>query len=77
MLIVGKSLTGFFIQSSALVYYYKYYVGSTEMASVVATIMSMVPMVANLTVPFLAKRLGKRNLYSASADFQEFCLGFI
>mgnify|MGYP002508440259 FL=1 len=62
--------TGYFIQSSALVYYYKYYVGSTAMSSLIATIMTMVPMVANLTVPFLAKRMGKRNLYSASAGVQ-------
>ena len=62
--------TGYFIQSSALVYYYKYYVGSTKMATMVATVMTMVPMVANLTVPFLAKRLGKRNLYSVSAGLQ-------
>jgi len=62
--------TGYFIQSSALVYYYKYYVGSTAMASLVATIMTMVPMIANLTVPFLAKRLGKRNLYSMAAAVQ-------
>lgn len=62
--------TGYFIQSSALVYYYKYYVGSTQMSSLVATIMTMIPMVANLTVPFLAKRLGKRNLYSISAGVQ-------
>lgn len=38
--------TGYFIQSSALVYYYKYYVGSTQMSSLVATIMTMIPMVA-------------------------------
>lgn len=62
--------TGYFIQSSALVYYYKYYVGSAKMATMVATVMTMVPMVANLTVPFLAKRLGKRNLYSVSAGLQ-------
>ncbi|MBR0377493.1 MAG: MFS transporter [Lachnospiraceae bacterium] len=62
--------TGFFMQSSALVYYYKYYVGSTAMASLVATIMTMVPMAVNLTVPFLAKRLGKRNLYSTAAIVQ-------
>lgn len=62
--------TGYFIQSSALVYYYKYYVGSTALSSLVATIMTMVPMVANLTVPFLAKRLGKRNLYSTAAAVQ-------
>jgi GPH family glycoside/pentoside/hexuronide:cation symporter len=40
------------------------------MASLVATIMTMVPMVANLTVPFLARRLGKRNLYSTAAIVQ-------
>lgn len=62
--------TGFFIQSAALVYYYKYYIGSTALASLVATIMTMVPMAANLTVPFLAKNLGKRNLYSTSAAVQ-------
>lgn len=62
--------TGYFIQSSALIYYYKYYVGSTALSSLVATIMTMVPMAANLTVPFLAKRIGKRNLYSISAGVQ-------
>lgn len=62
--------TGYFIQSSALVYYYKYYIGSTGLSSLVATIMTMVPMAANLTVPFLAKRLGKRNLYSTAAGVQ-------
>ncbi len=62
--------TGYFIQSGALVYYYKYYVRSTTMASLVASIMTMVPMVANLTVPFLAKRIGKRNLYSTAAFIQ-------
>lgn len=62
--------TGFFLQSGALIYYYKYYIGSDAMASLVATIMSMVPMVANLTVPFLARRLGKRNLYSVAAAVQ-------
>lgn len=62
--------TGFFLQSGALIYYYKYYVGSQTMASLVATIMSIVPMLVNFTVPFLAKRLGKRNLYSTAAGIQ-------
>ncbi len=62
--------TGYFIQSAALVYYYKYYVGSTSLSTLVATIMTMVPMIANLTVPFLAKRFGKRNLYSTAAAVQ-------
>ena len=30
--------TGFFLQASALIYYFKYYVGSTAMAGVVASI---------------------------------------
>lgn len=62
--------TGYFIQSSALVFYYKYYIGSTKLSTLVATIMTMVPMVANLTVPFLAGKLGKRNLYNVSAAIQ-------
>lgn len=69
--------TGYFIQSSALVYYYKYYIGNTGLSSLVATIMTMVPMVANLTVPFLAKRLGKRNLYSVAAGVQFIGLAII
>lgn len=62
--------TGYFMQSAALVYYYKYYVGSESLSTLVATIMTMIPMLANLTVPFLAKRLGKRNLYSTAAVVQ-------
>ena len=69
--------TGYFLQSSALIYYYKYYAGSTALSSLVATIMTMVPMAANLTVPFLAKRLGKRNLYSTAAVVQLIGIGII
>ena len=69
--------TGYFLQSSALIYYYKYYAGSTALSSLVATIMTMVPMAANLTVPFLAKPLGKRNLYSTAAVVQLIGIGII
>ena len=62
--------TGYFLQSSALIYYYKYYIGSTALSSLVATIMTLIPMAGNLTVPFLAKCLGKRNLYSSAAVVQ-------
>ena len=62
--------TGYFLQSSALIYYYKYYIGSAALSSLVATLMTMIPMAVNLTVPFLAKRLGKRNLYSLAAAVQ-------
>lgn len=69
--------TGYFIQSAALIYYYKYYVGSTELASLVATIMTMVPMAVNFVVPFLAQKLGKRNLYSYAAAVQLLGLAII
>lgn len=62
--------TGYFLQSSALIYYYRYSLQKNEMAAVVATIMSIVPMFANLFVPFLSRQLGKRNLYSVTAFIQ-------
>ena len=62
--------TGFFLQASALIYYFKYYVGSTAMAGVVASIMSIVPMLVNFLVPYLSKKLGKCRLFLASAGVQ-------
>lgn len=61
---------GFFIQTSAIVYYYTTVVGSKALSVTIATIMSVVPMVANFLVPALAKRLGKRNLYVTAAAVQ-------
>ena len=46
--------TGFFIQSAALIYYYKYYVGSTYLTSLVATILRSSP--ASRTRDHLAGR---------------------
>lgn len=66
--------TGFFMQSSALVYYFVIVVGNKGLSITVATIMSIVPMFANFFVPFLAKRLGKRNLYVVSSAVQFFGL---
>ncbi|MDT2674632.1 MFS transporter [Enterococcus dongliensis] len=62
--------TSFFIQSSALVYYFSVVVGNKSLSVTVATIMSIVPMFANFLVPFLARRLGKRNLYILSSTVQ-------
>lgn len=62
--------TGFFLQASALIYYFKYYVGSTAMAGVVASIMSIVPMLVNFLVPYLSKKMGKCRLFLASAAVQ-------
>lgn len=62
--------TSFFIQSSALVYYFSVVVGSKSLSVTVATIMSIVPMFANFFVPLLAKLFGKRNLYLLSSGIQ-------
>lgn len=69
--------TGFFIQSSALIYYFSYNVGSKTLATTVATIMSMIPILANFLVPALAKKMGKRNLYVVSAAVQFIGLAII
>lgn len=69
--------TGYFIQTSALVYYYTVVIGSQALSVSVATIMSVVPMLANFLVPTLAKRLGKRNLYILSSLIQAVGLVFI
>lgn len=68
---------GFFIQTSAIVYYYTSVIGSKSLSVTIATIMSIVPMFANFLVPALAKRLGKRNLYLTAAVVQLSGLVFI
>lgn len=62
--------TGYFIQTAALVYYYVAVVQSKELSITIASIMSIVPLCANFMVPFLASKLGKRNLYVSSAFIQ-------
>ncbi len=61
---------GFFIQTSAIVFYYTVVIGDKNLSVTIATIMSIVPMVANFFVPFFAKLIGKRNLYVTSAFVQ-------
>ena len=51
--------TGFFLQTSAIVYYYTAVIGNKELSVTIATIMSIVPMAANFLVPALAGRMGK------------------
>ncbi len=62
--------SGFFLQTSAIVYYYTAVIGSKELSVTIATIMSIVPMAANFLVPGLAGRMGKRSLYVGSASIQ-------
>ena len=63
-------MVGYFIQTGALVYYFQVVIGSTTLSVTVATIMSVVPMIANFFVPFLASKMGKRNLYIVSSIVQ-------
>ena len=53
---------GFVIQASAVIYYFTYVVQNTTLVQIVATITTLVPIVANLCAPFLVKLTSKRNL---------------
>ena len=53
---------GFVIQASAVIYYFTYVVPNAMLVQVVATITTLVPIVANLCAPFLTKITSKRNL---------------
>lgn len=53
----------FFFQTGALVYFFNYYVGNTELTALIAGISTFVPLLGTLTVPLLAKRMKKRHVY--------------
>lgn len=61
---------GYFLQAGALVYYYTAVLGSAELSVTVATIMSIVPVGANLCVPFLSKMMQKRTLFELGSGLQ-------
>jgi len=61
---------GYFIQTSALVYYYTSVIGSREISVTVATIMSIVPVLSNLCVPFLSKLIIKKKLFISASIIQ-------
>lgn len=61
---------GYFLQAGALIYYYSSVVGSRELSVTVATIVSVVPVISNLTVPFLSKLCSKRNLFIIATTVQ-------
>lgn len=60
----------YYLQSGALVYYFTSIIGDKELSVVVATITSVVPVLSNLTVPFLSKLTTKRNLFIISSLIQ-------
>ena len=53
------------IQASAVIYYFTYVVANEALVQIVATITTLVPIVANLCAPFLTKLTTKRNLMIA------------
>ena len=53
----------FFFQTGALVYFFNYYVGDTNITAVAAGISTFVPLLGTLTVPFMAARMKKRHVY--------------
>ena len=53
----------FFLQTGTLVYFFNYYVQSTELTAIIAGVSTFVPLLGTLTVPFLANRLKKRHIY--------------
>ncbi len=61
---------GFFLQTGALVYYYTAVCHSETLSVTVASIMSIVPVGANLCVPFLSKRMKKRTLFEFGSGLQ-------
>ncbi|MCI5869227.1 MAG: glycoside-pentoside-hexuronide (GPH):cation symporter [Dorea sp.] len=56
---------GYVIQASAVIYYFTYVVANEALVQIVATITTLVPIVANLCAPFLTKLTTKRNLMIA------------
>lgn len=56
---------GYVIQASAVIYYFTYVVKNAALVQIVATITTLVPIIANLCAPFLVKLTTKRNLMTA------------
>ncbi|MDG0062019.1 glycoside-pentoside-hexuronide (GPH):cation symporter [Priestia sp. P5] len=53
----------YFFQQGALIYYFTYNVGRADLATVVASISSFVPIVGTFVTPFFAKLMYKRKLF--------------
>ena len=56
---------GYVLQASAVIFYFTYVVGDKNLVQLVATITTLVPIVANLCAPFLVKLTSKRNLMTS------------
>lgn len=60
---------GFVIQAGAIIFYFTYNLNNKELASIAATLTTLVPTVTAFCVPFLAKLTTKRNLMIVGAFF--------
>lgn len=61
---------GYVIQLGAIVYYFKYNLNNQALASVAATITTLIPIAANLSVPFLTKKFIKRDVMQIGSVVQ-------
>ena len=67
----------FFLQTGSLVYFFNYYVQSTELTAIIAGISTFVPLLGTLTVPFLANYLKKRYIYLFSSTINLVGMGIM
>lgn len=56
-----------FMMSGALIYYFTYVIGNPALVGVVAGISSLVPVTASICIPFLTKKVSKRNVMQLGA----------
>lgn len=66
---------GYVIQASAVIYYFTYVVQNKTLVQIVATITTLVPIIANLCAPFLVRLTSKRNLMSGGNIVH--CIGLL
>ena len=65
------------IQSGAIIFYFSYVVGSASLASIVATLTTMLPIISNFAAPFLAKKMLKRDIMNLGSLIQLVGLGIL
>lgn len=61
---------GYTIQMGAIIYYFTYVIGSTSLASIVATLSTLLPIISNFMVPLLSKKIIKRNIFQLGSAIQ-------
>lgn len=57
----------YFFQQGAIIYYFTYNVGRPDLASVVASIGTFIPIIGTFATPFFAKKMYKRSLFEVAS----------